>query len=135
MPTYEEITLGREASLTTTVTEEMVRTFADLSGDHNPVHLDESYAQTSFFKKRVVHGALLVGFISAVLGSQLPGPGAIYLSQTLEFKRPVYLGETVTAEVKAVEKLDRQKKIKFQTTMFNQSRQPVLEGWAWVLVR
>lgn len=135
MASYADIALGQEAALTTMVTEDMVKTFAGLSGDHNPVHLDEDYARTSFFKKRVVHGALLASFISAVLGSRLPGPGAIYLSQTLEFKRPVYLGETVTAKVKAAEKLDRPKKIKFQTTVFNQEQQPVLEGWAWVLVR
>lgn len=135
MFTYDEIYLGQEAGLTVTVTEKTVKDFADLSGDNNPVHLDEAYAHTSFFKQRIAHGALVASFISAVLGSHLPGPGAIYLSQTLEFKRPVYLGETITAEVKAVEKLDRQKKIKFQTTVFNQSRKPVIEGWAWVLVR
>ncbi len=81
------------------VEEADVLAFAVVSGDANPVHLDEAYAKTTLMKGRVVHGALLAGFISAVLGAELPGPGAIYLSQTLNFKRPVRIGDDVTVQV------------------------------------
>ena len=82
------------------VAEADVQAFAELSGDHNPVHLDDAYAVATLMKGRVVHGALLGGFISAMLGARLPGPGAIYLSQTLNFKRPVRIGDEVTVRVR-----------------------------------
>lgn len=132
---YEDIKKGDRESLSLLVNAETVEKYADLIGDTNPVHLDDEYAAGSFFRKRVAHGMIAAGLISAVLGTRLPGPGAIYLSQTLDFKRPVYLGETLTAKVEAVELFDKHKKVTFRTWVENSSGQIVLEGLAQVLVR
>ena len=90
-------TVGEEATLTKTVTDEDIATFARISGDINPIHLDDDYARSTRFGNRIAHGTLVAGLISAVLGTKLPGPGAIYLSQDLRFKAPVRPGDTVTA--------------------------------------
>jgi 3-hydroxybutyryl-CoA dehydratase len=96
---FEDLTLGMEAELTRTVTDADVRAFAAVSGDDNPVHLDAAYAATTPFKERIAHGMLTASYISALLGVRLPGPGAIYISQTLSFRRPVKLGDEVIARV------------------------------------
>jgi 3-hydroxybutyryl-CoA dehydratase len=96
----EDLEIGQTAELRRTVTEHDIESFAAVTGDANPVHLDEAYAAATQFKGRIAHGMLSAGYISAVLGTQLPGPGAIYLSQTLNFRRPVRIGDEVTAEVK-----------------------------------
>ncbi len=132
---YEELEAGAEASLSLEITDDLVRQYAALTLDTNPVHLDEEYAAKSFFKKRVAHGMIAGGLISAVLGTKMPGPGAIYLSQNFEFKRPVALGETITARVKIVQKHDRHKKIELRTWVENGEGQVVLDGAAAVLVR
>ena len=93
------IEVGDTASLTRTVTDEDIRAFAALSGDHNPIHLDGGYAATTRFGQRIAHGMFGASLISAVIGNDLPGLGSIYLSQTLRFLAPVYLGDTVTARV------------------------------------
>ncbi|MEQ1865286.1 MAG: MaoC family dehydratase, partial [Micropepsaceae bacterium] len=93
----EDLKQGLSASFSKTVSAADIDTFAALSGDTNPVHLDQAYAETTPFKARIAHGMLSVGFISAVLGTKLPGPGAVYMSQTLRFKAPVKIGDTVTA--------------------------------------
>lgn len=133
--TYDNLHLGAEESLSLTVTDGTVREYAALVGDANPVHLDDAYAAKSFFKKRIAHGMLAGGLISAVLGTKMPGPGAIYLSQNFEFKHPVNIGETITARVKVMEKHDRHKKIEFRTWVENPAGQVVLDGTAMVLVR
>ena len=96
----EDLEIGQTAELRRTVTEHDIEAFAAVTGDANPVHLDEAYAAATQFKGRIAHGMLSAGYISAVLGTQLPGPGAIYVSQTLSFRRPVRIGDEVTAEVK-----------------------------------
>ncbi len=96
----EALEVGQTAELRRTVTEHDIVAFAEVTGDANPVHLDEAYAATTPFKGRIAHGMLSAGYISAVLGTQLPGPGAISVSQTLNFRRPVRIGDEVTAEVK-----------------------------------
>jgi len=96
----EDLEIGQTAELRRTVTEHDIAAFAAVTGDENPVHLDEAYAAGTQFKGRIAHGMLSAGYISAVLGTQLPGPGAIYVSQTLNFRRPVRIGDAVTAEVK-----------------------------------
>ncbi len=96
----EDLEIGQTAELRRTVTEHDIEAFAEVTGDENPVHLDEAYAAATQFKGRIAHGMLSAGYISAVLGTQLPGPGAIYVSQTLNFRRPVRIGDEVTAEVK-----------------------------------
>jgi 3-hydroxybutyryl-CoA dehydratase len=96
----EDLEIGQTAELRRTVTEHDIEAFAAVTGDENPVHLDEAYAAGTQFKGRIAHGMLSAGYISAVLGTQLPGPGAIYVSQTLNFRRPVRIGDAVTAEVR-----------------------------------
>jgi len=133
--TYDQISVGEQAELSLTATTETVENYASLIGDTNPVHLDEEFASKSFFKRRIAHGMLAAGLVSAVLGTRLPGPGAIYLSQELEFKRPVYLGDTITAKVEVIEKYDKHKKVRLRTWVENQTEQIVLNGFAMVLVR
>ena len=132
---YEQINIGDTASQSLVVDGETVEKYAALIGDTNPVHLDEEYAAQSFFRRRVAHGMIAAGLVSAVLGTGLPGPGAIYLSQTLDFKRPVYLGDRITARVEVLEKLDKHKKVILRTWVEDGTGQIVLEGQAQVLVR
>lgn len=128
--TFEEINIGDTASFTKVVTREMVQAFAEISGDTNPIHLDEEYAKGTIFKENIAHGILVTGLISKVLGCDLPGYGAVYLSQFVEFKRPVKLGDEITAVVEAVEKDERKKTIKFRTYCKNQSGKIVIDGEA-----
>ena len=133
--TYGEIKVGDTAALSLVADGETVNQYARLTGDLNPVHLDEDYAARSFFKKRVAHGLLAAGLISAVLGTRLPGPGTIYLRQELDFKGPVFLGETITARAQVLEKFDRQEKIKLRTWVENQDGRLVMDGSALILFR
>lgn len=96
----DEIEIGMTRSLQKQVTDRDITLFAEVSTDHNPVHLDEAYARTTLFKGRIAHGMLTAGFISAVIGEQLPGHGTVYLSQSLRFMAPVRPGDVVHAEVK-----------------------------------
>jgi len=125
---------GDKASRTQTISDEMIRSFADLTGDTNPVHLDDAYAAGTRFGRRIAHGMIAAGLISATLANDLPGPGTVYLSQTLQFKAPVYPGDTITTtvEVKAV----RPDKpiVTLRTACTNQDHKVVLEGEAVVLV-
>ena len=113
--TYEEIDEGMTDVFSKTVTEADIMAFAGVSGDTNPVHLDEEFASGTMFKTRIAHGMLSAGFISTVFGTKLPGPGCIYIAQNLKFKAPVKIGDTVVARVTAVEKMDDKKMIKFET--------------------
>ena len=129
---YADIQVGEKASTSKTVTEEVVRQFAEATGDFNPVHLDAEFARNSLFKERVAHGMLGAGLISAVLGTQLPGPNTIYLGQDLKFTAPVKIGETITAEVEVVEKIDKPKIIKLRTTVRKDDGSTIIEGLATV---
>ena len=133
--TYERIKVGDTAAQSLLVSDETVNHYARLVGDLNPVHLDEDYAARSFFRQRVGHGLLAAGLISAVLGTRLPGPGTIYLRQELDFKSPVFLGETITARVRILEKFDRQEKIRLRTWVESQGGRLVLDGSALILFR
>ena len=95
----EDLHVGMTADLARTIVEDDLHRFADLCGDHNPVHFDEAYAATTKFKGRIVHGFLTASLVTAVLGTRLPGPGCIYLSQSLRFQAPVRIGDTVVARV------------------------------------
>jgi 3-hydroxybutyryl-CoA dehydratase len=130
---FEDLKVGQEASLSKAVTEADIVTFADLSGDRNPVHLDAAYAATTMFKERIAHGMLSAAYISAVFGMKLPGPGAIYISQTLNFKAPVKIGDTVVATVKLVELIPEKKRARFETTCAVRGT-PVLVGEAMMMV-
>jgi 3-hydroxybutyryl-CoA dehydratase len=127
------LTIGGKATRTQTVTDEMIRTFATLTGDTNPVHLDDAYAATTRFGRRIAHGMIAAGLISAALANDLPGPGTVYLSQMLNFKAPVYPGDTITATIE-VKALHASKPIAtLATTCANQDGAVVLEGEAVVL--
>jgi 3-hydroxybutyryl-CoA dehydratase len=92
----EDLKLGMSASLTHTITEQDIELFGQATGDRNPVHFDEEYARKTVFRGRVAHGALVIGYVSAVVGNQLPGPGTIFGGAKIEFKAPLRLGDTVT---------------------------------------
>jgi 3-hydroxybutyryl-CoA dehydratase len=124
---------GAKASRTQTITDEMIRAFADLTGDHNPVHLDDAYAATTRFGRRIAHGMIAAGLISATLANDLPGPGTVYLSQTLQFKAPVFPGDTVTATVEVRAVRPDKPLVTLATTCAKQDGTVVLEGEAVVL--
>ena len=129
---FDELSLGQSAELTRTVGARDLEAFAEVSGDTNPVHLDDAYARTTTFGGRIAHGMLSAAYISAVLGTRLPGPGAIYLSQSLRFRRPVRIGDEVTARatVKALD--DKRGHVTLETVCLV-SGKAVLEGEALVL--
>ena len=106
---FEDLTVGQEATRSTSVSDAVIVAFALLSGDHNPVHLNEAYASQTLFKERIAHGMLSAAYISAVVGMDLPGPGAIYVSQTLNFKAPVKIGDTVVTTVTIVELMPKRR--------------------------
>ena len=128
-----EIQVGDTASMSKCISEEDVRTFADISGDRNPVHLDDEFAATTFFKKRIAHGALSGALISAVLGMLMPGPGTIYLSQTLNFKAPVYIDEVITAKLEVTAYRADKRITTLKTEVFNHDNKLVLDGEALVI--
>jgi 3-hydroxybutyryl-CoA dehydratase len=105
--TFAELAVGMTYSTQHLVTEQDVIDFARVSGDHNPIHLDEEYAKTTVFGTRVAHGALTASYVSAILGNHLPGPGAIFTDMSMTFKRPVRLGDTVTATAEVTELIER----------------------------
>ncbi len=125
---------GEHASITRRVTVADVEAFARVSGDHNPVHLDEAFAAASRFKRRIAHGLLSVSYISAVLGSRLPGPGTIYLSQSITFRAPVFLDDLITASVTVVGYRPDKEILTLRTECINQRGQTVVEGQAVCLV-
>lgn len=128
-----EIGIGSKASFTKTITEYDIYAFAGVTGDFNPVHIDEEKAKKSPFGHRIAHGMLTGGLISAVLGNQMPGEGTIYLEQNLKFIAPVYIGDTCTACVKIAEILNQEKGIyKLETKVVNQNGAIVSDGYAVV---
>jgi len=124
--------LGTQASLSRTITEDDIRLFAMVSGDHNPIHLDAEYAGRSLFGKRIAHGFLIGSLISAVLGNDLPGPGSIYLGQTLRFLAPIHIGDTVTVTVKVIGLREDKRIVTLHTICTNQLGTVVLSGEATV---
>jgi 3-hydroxybutyryl-CoA dehydratase len=130
--TFDELTVGRKASFSKTVSESDVYLYAGISGDFNPAHINQAYAETTAFKTRIAHGMLSAGFISTVLGNQLPGPGTIYMSQNLTFLAPVAIGDTITATVEVIELLAEKKRVRLKTVCTNQEGKEVLTGEALV---
>ena len=125
--------IGQQASLSKTITEDDVNTFAGLIGDFNPIHVDEEYARQSRFGRRIAHGVFTVGLISSVLGNELPGPGSIYLSQQIDFSAPVYIGDTITATVEVIAWRPDKRIITLKTDCHNQDEKPVATGQAVLL--
>jgi 3-hydroxybutyryl-CoA dehydratase len=130
---FEDLELGMEASFQKTVREADIIAFAGVTGDKNPVHLDAAYAARTMFKERIAHGMLTASYISAVFGMEMPGPGVIYVSQTLNFRAPVKIGDTVTAKVKVVELFPAKRRVRFETQCLVGGK-PVLEGEAVLMV-
>lgn len=129
-----DFTEGQTASLTHTVTSADVEAFARITGDKNPVHLDEAYAAETRFGRRIAHGMLAVSYISAILGTKFPGPGTIYLSQSVSFLAPVYLGDTITAIVTVSKYRAEKGVLTLLTECWNQDGVKVVDGQAVVLV-
>ncbi|MBL8564792.1 MAG: MaoC family dehydratase [Hyphomicrobiaceae bacterium] len=129
----EDLAVGMEASLSKTVSDADIVAFAEVSGDKNPVHLDAAYAAGTMFKERIAHGMLSAAYISAVFGMQMPGPGAIYMSQTLAFKAPVKIGDTVVTTVKVVEVIAEKKRARFECVCAVNGK-PVVTGEAMLMV-
>lgn len=131
--TIDQLQVGDSAEFSKTVSESDIYLFAGVTGDMNPAHIDEEYAKGTFFKGRIAHGMLAAGFVSAVLGTRLPGPGTIYLSQSLSFKAPVAIGTTVTARVEVVELTVEKNRVRLKTTCTDQDGTVILDGEAIVL--
>ena len=129
----EDLSVGMSASYAKTVTDEDIVRFADISGDMNPVHLDQAYAEKTMFKGRIAHGMLSAAFISTVFGTRLPGAGCIYLSQSLKFKAPVKIGETVEATVTVTAIDSEKRRVTFQTVC-RVGDKTVVEGEALLMV-
>jgi 3-hydroxybutyryl-CoA dehydratase len=129
----EDLEIGQTAELRRTVVASDLDAFAAVTGDTNPVHLDEAYAAATPFKGRIAHGMLSAGYISAVLGTRLPGPGAIYVSQSLSFRRPVRIGDEVTAEVKVTAIDPARGRVTFATSCVVAGK-TVVDGEAVVVV-
>lgn len=130
--TYSQISVGDKAFVEKTISESDVYLFAGITGDFNPAHVNEAAMKQTKFGGRIAHGMLSAGFISAVLGMQLPGPGTIYLSQSLNFRAPVRIGDTVKAEAEVMEKLEKGR-VRLRTTCSIQDGTVVAEGEAMVI--
>lgn len=128
-----EISIGDKASFQKTISESDVYLFASISGDNNTAHLNEKEAARTVFKERIVHGMLTASLISAVLGTQLPGPGTIYLGQDLKFLAPVKFGDTIEASVEVIEILKDKNIVKLNTVCTNQYNKVVIKGVATVM--
>ncbi|MCH5250244.1 MAG: MaoC family dehydratase [Lachnospiraceae bacterium] len=128
----EKIKIGDSASVSKTITETDVYCFAEICGDFNPLHVNEKEAEKSRFGKRICHGMLVSSFISTVLGMYLPGPGSIYLEQSLEFLAPVFIDDTITVTV--IVKEINNKIVSLETIVVNQNMQKVIKGYAKVMV-
>ena len=131
--TIQEMNIGDHASVTKTVSETDVYLFAGITGDLNPAHTNEVAASKTMFKTRIAHGMLGAGFISAVLGMYLPGPGTIYMGQELKFTKPVHIGDTVTATATVEEIILEKNRVILDTTVVNQDGEVVIKGKATVM--
>jgi len=130
--TIDELKIGDRAEFSKTISEADVYLYAGITGDLNPAHINEPYAAKTFFKTRIAHGMLPAGFISAVIGTKLPGPGTIYVGQSLQFKAPVQFGDTITASVEVVDLNTEKNRARLRTVCENQDGLTVLDGEAMV---
>jgi 3-hydroxybutyryl-CoA dehydratase len=108
---YEDLEIGQSHETVHTITADDIQRFAEVSGDFNPLHMSDEYAATTMFERRIAHGALTASYISGILGNNLPGPGAVFVGLNMRFRRPVYIGDTVTARATVAEKIDRGNRI------------------------
>jgi acyl dehydratase len=133
--TFDEIEIGLTKQFQITITESMVNNFAKLTGDFSPIHMDEDYASTTTFQKRVVHGMLLASFLSKIDGMYLPGKHALYFSQSLDFRHPCFLGDTITISSVVIDKSLSTKILKIESKITNQDGKILLSGIGRVIVR
>jgi 3-hydroxybutyryl-CoA dehydratase len=129
----QDLKLGQSSSFTKQITSKDVVLFAEVSGDDNPVHMDEAFAQTTMFKGRIVHGALVASLFSKILGTQLPGMGTIYLGQESRFMKPVRIDETITATVTIIEIIAEKNRVILETIARNSAGEIVVSGKATVI--
>jgi len=125
------ISIGQKATRSITLTAEHVKTFADLSGDYNPLHFDESFVAKTKFKKLVVQGGLTTGLLHALVAMDMPGPGTVFLSQNWRFTAPVFIGDTITAEAEVISKHETKPVTQLKIKITRQEGETVLEGEAW----
>jgi len=130
--TFDQLKTGDSDRFSKAVTDADVYLFAGISGDLNPAHIDETYAQGTSLQDTHRPRHAFGGLISAVIGMRLPGPGTVYMHQTLDFLAPVYIGDTVTAKVEVIEKMEEKKQVRLKTTCVNQEGKKVLDGEALV---
>ena len=131
--TIDELVIGDRAELRCSINANLVASFVTISGDYNPLHHDAAFAASTSFGEPIAPGILTAAFISAVIGSDLPGPGAVYLSQSLKFLRPVKLNDTVTARVEVAEVVRARNRVCLRTECVNDSGELVVTGEAWVM--
>jgi len=132
---YDDISIGQQESFIIKITESMVEKFSNLSGDLNPLHMDNKFAESSSFNKRIVHGMLLASFFSQLIGMKLPGKHALYFSQTLNFRSPCYIDDQIEVVGEVIEKSDSTQIITVSTTIFNKSKTCLIDGIAKIIVR
>lgn len=132
---FDEISIGDKKKFTEKIDESKLQEFAKLSGDFNPLHMNEEYARTTKFKKRVCHGMLLASFFSKLVGMHLPGKNALYFSQALNFQSPCYLGDQITVEGEVLDKSDSTRIITIKTSIYNQDGSCLVDGTAKVIMR
>ena len=132
---FNDIFIGQKESFMIKITESMVEKFGNLSGDLNPLHMDTKFAESSSFKKRIVHGMFLATFFSQLVGMHLPGKNALYFSQTLNFRSPCYIGDEIEIIGEVTEKSDSTKIITVSTSIFNKSKTCLIDGIAKIIVR
>ena len=132
---FDEIEIGMQKSFKIFISEDRMDDFAKLSGDYNPLHMNEEYASSTSFKKRVCSGMFLSSFFSRLVGMYLPGKHALHISQSLNFVNPCFIGETITVEGKVIDKSPATKIIKLETTITNESGKRIIDGKAQVIVR
>ena len=132
---YNDISIGQQESFIIKITESMVEKFSNLSGDLNPLHMDNEFAESSSFNKRIVHGMLLASFFSQLIGMKLPGKNALYFSQTLNFRSPCYIDDEIEVIGEVTEKSDSTKMITVTTSIFNKSKICLIDCVAKIIVR
>ena len=132
---YNDISIGQQESFMIIITASMVEKFSNLSGDLNPLHMDNEFAESSSFKKRIVHGMLLASFFSQLIGMKLPGKNALYFSQTLNFRSTCYIDDKIEIIGEVIEKSDSTQIITVSTTIFNKSKTCLIDGIAKIIVK
>lgn len=132
---FDEIKIGLEYKFTEKITKSSLDSFANLSGDYNPLHMDENYAKNTKFKKRVCHGMFLASFFSKLVGMYIPGKNALYFSQTLDFQNPCFVDDIVTVQGQVIDKSDSTRIITLKTSIYNQTGLCLVDGIAKVMIR